>query len=61
MSTTDQPTPATGRASQRFAELVGLPAPQRLTDDDEAAYQRWMQAGEDALAEVIARRAQRAA
>lgn len=44
------------RASERFAALLGLPAPAPLTADEEAAYHARMRAADEELAAVIARR-----
>ena len=47
---TDRPA----RASERFAALLGLPAPAPFTEQQEADYQRWMDQGDADLAVLIA-------
>jgi hypothetical protein len=54
------PTPSQP-ASVRLAELLGLPTPGPWTGVQEREYQRWLADGDQALAEVLARRAPRAA
>lgn len=44
------PPPAYPRASERFAALLGLPAPAPLTADEEAAYHAKMRAADNAPA-----------
>lgn len=44
------------RASDRFAALLGRPAPEPLTAEQEADYRRWMFEGDAALSALIARR-----
>jgi hypothetical protein len=48
-------------ASARLARGLALPAPKPLTDDEERAYQTWMDDGDAQLATVIAHRTRTAA
>jgi hypothetical protein len=50
------PAERPARASERFANLVGLPAPAPFSAEQEAAYQQWMDDGDADLAAIIARR-----
>lgn len=56
----DQAHPIRERASVRLARVLGLPEPAPWTEEQQAAYRRWMDDGDAQLDAVIARR-QRAA
>jgi hypothetical protein len=49
------------RASERLMDLLGKPAPPTMTSAEEAAYRAAMDDADRQLAELIARRRQRAA
>ncbi|MDI6105106.1 hypothetical protein QLQ12_41630 [Actinoplanes sp. NEAU-A12] len=53
-----QPPP---RPSQQLAALLGLPEPEPFTEEEERAFERWMDEGDAQQEAIIARRRQQRA